>query len=181
MTSSTEPLREPSSSFLVETPGSGHDNQCSKMDDECLTSEAKEKLLPEITEGSDSQYSNVENECPSSETKEKHLSENTEGSNSMCGPSVLVLSEEKLGPLEEIIKTDSMQTLPASSKSSDVHLNIRLPDGVSLQDKFPVTSTLRIVKDYVDENQAYNNSPYDLAVPYPRKVFNDQGMNIDPH
>ncbi|PKI74152.1 hypothetical protein CRG98_005390 [Punica granatum] len=63
--------------------------------------------------------------------------------------------------------------LPSSSRSSDVHMNIRLPDGVSLQDKFSVTSTLRTVKDYVDENRADIGS-YDLATPYPRKVFNYQ-------
>ena len=61
---------------------------------------------------------------------------------------------------------------------SDVHLNIRLPDGVSLQEKFSVTSTLRMVKDYVDRNQAGGIGAYDLAIPYPRKTFSDQGMHI---
>ncbi|XP_059653929.1 plant UBX domain-containing protein 11 isoform X2 [Cornus florida] len=63
------------------------------------------------------------------------------------------------------------------SKSTDVHLNIRLPDGSSLQEKFSLTSTLRMVKVYVDENQASGIGSYDLAVPYPRKVFNDQELN----
>ncbi|PKI74151.1 hypothetical protein CRG98_005389 [Punica granatum] len=80
-----------------------------------------------------------------------------------------VKSNEKLGSVEP----DSTQNLPSTSRSSDVHMNIRLPDGVSLQDKFPVMSTLRTVKDYVDENRADIGS-YDLATPYPRKVFNDQ-------
>ena len=62
--------------------------------------------------------------------------------------------------------------------SSDVHLNIRLPDGVSLQEKFSVISTLRMVKDYVDKNQASGIGAYDLAIPYPRKTFSDQGMHI---
>ncbi|KAH8502442.1 hypothetical protein H0E87_013942 [Populus deltoides] len=61
--------------------------------------------------------------------------------------------------------------------SSDVHLNIRLPDGVSLQEKFSVTSTLRMVKDYVDRNQASGIGAYDLAIPYPRKTFSDQDLN----
>lgn len=61
------------------------------------------------------------------------------------------------------------------SESSDVHLNIRLPDGVSLREKFDVTSSLRMVKDYVD-NQSSGLGPYDLAVPYPRRVFSDEGM-----
>lgn len=61
------------------------------------------------------------------------------------------------------------------NKSSDVHLNIRLPDGVNLQEKFSLTSTLRIVKDYVDEHHESVIGSYDLAIPYPRKVYNDQG------
>ncbi|KAF9663271.1 hypothetical protein SADUNF_Sadunf17G0020900 [Salix dunnii] len=61
--------------------------------------------------------------------------------------------------------------------SSDVHLNIRLPDGVSLQEKFFVTSTLRMVKDYVDRNHAGGIGAYDLAIPYPRKTFSDQDLS----
>lgn len=63
----------------------------------------------------------------------------------------------------------------SSKKSSDVHLNIRLPDGGSLQEKFSVTSILRMVKDYVNSNQTIVLGAYDLAVPYPRKVYSDQG------
>ncbi|KAJ6420640.1 hypothetical protein OIU84_028065 [Salix udensis] len=58
-----------------------------------------------------------------------------------------------------------------------VHLNIRLPDGVSLQEKFSVTSTLRMVKDYVDRNHAGGIGAYDLAIPYPRKTFSDQDLS----
>ncbi|KAF7133078.1 hypothetical protein RHSIM_Rhsim09G0032600 [Rhododendron simsii] len=64
-----------------------------------------------------------------------------------------------------------------SSQSTDVHLNIRLLDGVSLQEKFLVTNTLRMVKDYVDENRTRAMSSYDLVIPYPRKVFNEQDLN----
>lgn len=64
------------------------------------------------------------------------------------------------------------------SQSTDVHLNIRLLNGASLQEKFLVTNTLRMVKDYVDLNQASAMGSYDLAVPYPRKVFNEQGTGI---
>ncbi|KAJ6683482.1 hypothetical protein OIU85_007195 [Salix viminalis] len=60
---------------------------------------------------------------------------------------------------------------------SEVHLNIRLPDGVSLQEKFSVTSTLRMVKDYVDRNHAGGIGAYDLAIPYPRKTFSDQDLS----
>ncbi|XP_023640631.1 plant UBX domain-containing protein 11 isoform X2 [Capsella rubella] len=62
-------------------------------------------------------------------------------------------------------------------KSTDVHLNIRLPDGANLQEKFSVTSILRIVKDYVDSNQTTGLGAYDLAVPYPRRVYTDQDLD----
>ncbi|KAK9072520.1 hypothetical protein SSX86_008954 [Deinandra increscens subsp. villosa] len=55
--------------------------------------------------------------------------------------------------------------------STDIYLNIRLPGGASLQEKFEPTSTLKMVKDYVDENQESSIGSYDLAIPYPRKVF----------
>lgn len=74
-------------------------------------------------------------------------------------------------------KDDSIDKIMDARKSTDVHLNVRLPDGASLQMKFSVTDTLRSVKDYVDENQS-NIGSYDLAVPYPRRVFSEQGMNI---
>jgi hypothetical protein len=64
-----------------------------------------------------------------------------------------------------------------SKKASDVHLNIRLPDGSSLQEKFSVTSILRMVKDYVNSNQTIGLGAYDLAVPYPRKVYTDQDLD----
>ncbi|CDY30388.1 BnaA04g24890D [Brassica napus] len=61
---------------------------------------------------------------------------------------------------------------------SDVHLNIRLPDGANLQEKFSVTSALRMVKDYVNSNQTTTElGAYDLAVPYPRKVYSDQDLD----
>ncbi|XP_068665489.1 plant UBX domain-containing protein 11 [Aristolochia californica] len=62
-------------------------------------------------------------------------------------------------------------------KSNDVHLNIRLPNGSTLQVKFLMTDTLRMVKDYVDENQTSAIGPYDLAIPYPRRVFTTQDMS----
>ncbi|XP_050373611.1 plant UBX domain-containing protein 11 [Argentina anserina] len=61
-------------------------------------------------------------------------------------------------------------------KSSDTYLNIRLPDGTSLQEMFSVTSTLRIVKEYVDQHQGSGIGSFDLAIPYPRKVFTEQDL-----
>ncbi|XP_024987201.1 plant UBX domain-containing protein 11 isoform X2 [Cynara cardunculus var. scolymus] len=65
----------------------------------------------------------------------------------------------------------------ASNRSTDIHLNIRLPGGTSLQEKFEPTSTLRMVKDCVDQKQETSISSYDLAIPYPRKVFGDQDLS----
>lgn len=62
-------------------------------------------------------------------------------------------------------------------KSDDIYLSIRLPNGANLQRKFTMMDTLRSVKNYVDENQISDVRSYDLAVPYPRKVFNEQDMN----
>lgn len=61
-------------------------------------------------------------------------------------------------------------------ESNDVNLNIRLPNGTSLQQKFHMTTTLQEVKSYVNENQATSISSYNLAIPYPRKVLSDQGI-----
>lgn len=63
------------------------------------------------------------------------------------------------------------------SRSTDVHLNIRLPDGSSLQVKLPMVDTLEMVKDYVDQNRPNSFGAYDLAIPYPRQVFNDQDLS----
>ncbi|MCL7051315.1 hypothetical protein MKW94_018606 [Papaver nudicaule] len=70
-------------------------------------------------------------------------------------------------------KDDSLDNITDSRKSTDVHLNIRLPGGASLQKKFSVTDTLESVKNYVDENQS-SLGAYDLAVPYPRRIFSEQ-------
>ncbi|CDP16563.1 unnamed protein product [Coffea canephora] len=65
----------------------------------------------------------------------------------------------------------------SANKSNEVHLNIRLPDGSSLQMKFLVMDTLRMVKDYIDENRTSSFGSYDLAIPYPRKVFGEQDLS----
>ncbi|WOH12485.1 hypothetical protein DCAR_0831989 [Daucus carota subsp. sativus] len=64
-----------------------------------------------------------------------------------------------------------------SLDKSDVHLNIRLPDCTSLQEKFSLTSTLREVKNYVDKKQDISLPSYDLAIPYPRKVFGNEDLD----
>ncbi|XP_071712697.1 plant UBX domain-containing protein 11 [Rutidosis leptorrhynchoides] len=64
-----------------------------------------------------------------------------------------------------------------SKKSTDIYLNIRLPGGANLQEKFEPTCTLKMVKDYVDQKQESAIGSYDLAVPYPRRVFSDGDLS----
>ncbi|ESQ38939.1 hypothetical protein EUTSA_v10001393mg [Eutrema salsugineum] len=82
-------------------------------------------------------------------------------------------TKEAIKPKDEGGEEDDGESY---KKSSDVHLNIRLPDGSSLQEKFSVTSILRMVKDYVNSNQTIGLGAYDLAIPYPRKVYSDQDL-----
>ncbi|KAL8152119.1 hypothetical protein V2J09_021927 [Rumex salicifolius] len=60
--------------------------------------------------------------------------------------------------------------------SSELLLNIRLPNGTNIQDKFPKIDALRLVKDYVDRNMVDFRGSFDLAIPYPRKVFKEQDL-----
>ncbi|CAK9171276.1 unnamed protein product [Ilex paraguariensis] len=88
-------------------------------------------------------------------------------------------SEAVPGRKAETVEVEKIDVSDSStSKSNEVHINIRLPDGGSLKERFSVMSTLRMVKDFVDENLESSIGSYDLAIPYPRKVFGDQGMNF---
>ncbi|CAN1171948.1 Plant UBX domain-containing protein 11 [Linum perenne] len=82
-------------------------------------------------------------------------------------------SESLYGSKIDAIDNGSRVTAP----SNDVHLNIKLLNGTSIKEKFLVSSKLRMVKDYVDKNPESGNTSYDLAVPYPRKVFGEQDLD----
>lgn len=73
----------------------------------------------------------------------------------------------------EVEKVDALDH--HAIESNNVFLNIRLPDG-SLQDNFSVMDTLRVVHEYINDNQTSKLGSFDLAIPYPRHVFSDQGM-----
>ena len=75
----------------------------------------------------------------------------------------------------EDIAVEKTEASTSTTKSNDVSLNIRLPDGSSLQVKLLMTDTLRMVRDYINENQTSSLGSFSIAIPYPRKVFNDQG------
>lgn len=80
-------------------------------------------------------------------------------------------------PEINIVEDAAAESDNSSNTLHDVYLNIRLPDGSSLQVKFLVIDTLRMVKNYVDKNQTSSIGYYDLAVPYPRKVFGDEDLD----
>ncbi|KAK2980919.1 hypothetical protein RJ640_009552, partial [Escallonia rubra] len=96
-----------------------------------------------------------------------------------------VVGQHSGGNLEfQVIPTEASETandekteVSEIEKADVIHLNLRLPEGASLQEKFSIMSTLRMVKDYVDENQESDVGSYDIAIPYPRKVFHDEGPN----
>ncbi|CAI0397198.1 unnamed protein product, partial [Linum tenue] len=71
---------------------------------------------------------------------------------------------------------DAIEKGSKINASTDVHLNIKLLNGTSIQEKFLVSCTLRMVKDYVDSNQENGYAAYDLAIPYPRKIFGEQDL-----
>lgn len=62
-------------------------------------------------------------------------------------------------------------------KSTTIHLSIRMPSGSSLQEKFDASDRLSSVKNYVDDNDESSLGSYDLAIPYPRKVFGDEDVS----
>ncbi|EPS74190.1 hypothetical protein M569_00569, partial [Genlisea aurea] len=78
---------------------------------------------------------------------------------------------------EETVEAErSDDTSSTAAKSTIVFLNIRLPDGSSLQVQFSVDDTLRMVKDYIIENSGSPDS-FSIAIPYPRKVFDNQDLD----
>ncbi|XP_059296023.1 plant UBX domain-containing protein 11 isoform X1 [Lycium ferocissimum] len=85
------------------------------------------------------------------------------------------------GPEINLVEDTAADKADLSDASSNtfhnVYLNIRLPDGSSLQVKSLVMDTLRMVKHYIDKNQTSSLGSYDLAVPYPRKVFGDEDLS----
>lgn len=78
-------------------------------------------------------------------------------------------SSEMKAKSDEIPKKDMV-------KLNEVHINIRMPNGTSLQIKLVKSDTLRSVKNFVDEQQVTQANSYNLAVPYPRKLFNEEGL-----
>ncbi|KAK9289004.1 hypothetical protein L1049_017475 [Liquidambar formosana] len=151
------------------------------------TETAKELLSPETVDPNNSRVGHnnsagVEDGCPAPEENNNVLDcdsgisqrasqiTTNESNEAVPDKKLEAVPDKKLEAVEDK-KADALDY------SNDVHLNIRFPNGASLQEKFSVTSTLRMVKDYVDSNQASDVGSYDLAIPYPRKVFDDQDLS----
>ncbi|KAK6145778.1 hypothetical protein DH2020_019647 [Rehmannia glutinosa] len=111
--------------------------------------------------------------------KNLNLSDNHLGSsNEISREIVNEVSEVALVNTENVTEVEKADASDSSAvKSNDVFLNIRLPDGSSLQVKFSVMDTLKMVKDYINENQTSSLGSFSIAIPYPRKVFNDQDLD----
>ncbi|CAM8986349.1 unnamed protein product [Rhodiola kirilowii] len=108
---------------------------------------------------------------------EEKKSVNDDQCSEACERTSIIVSRELSGhDRTEDTKTEGNSKI-AVSDSDDVNLNIRLSDGTSLRQKFHMTSTLREVKSYVNENQSSSMGSYDLAIPYPRRVFSDQDLS----
>lgn len=126
----------------------------------------------------DHNSSSAEDGCPAPEKTIGHHSGAPGGGEQLVGIEVKEAEQDEKAEVVNHMQAYASDGSVRDNMSSDVHLNIRLPAGSSLQEKFSVTSTLRIVKDYVDENLPSGFGTYDLAIPYPRKIFSSQGMNI---
>lgn len=120
----------------------------------------------------------VKDGCPAPEENSNFTNPHLEVSEGSSQSIPTEVNQAVVDTKTENVEDPKAGTLDISTnKSTDVHLNIRLPNGNSLQEKFPVTSTLSMVKDFVDQNQASCIGSYDLAVPYPRKVFKGQDLS----
>ncbi|XP_030528192.2 plant UBX domain-containing protein 11 [Rhodamnia argentea] len=124
----------------------------------------------------DCKFSHIGKGNSVSEEAAKCSSEIAELPESNSNESNVTSSQERPRSVEDV-DIDATCKRPSGSQSMDVHLSIRLPNSISLQHKFSVTSTLRVVKEYVDKNQDGNINSYNLAIPYPRKVFTDQDLD----
>lgn len=110
-----------------------------------------------------------------SRVADKVLAEEPESSDS--NSEVLKKSSE-IEKEADFVSAGSSKTLNPKPRLTDVHLSIRLPNGSRLQLSSPLTDTLQSVKKYVIENNASNLGAFDLAIPYPRKVFTNQDMSL---
>lgn len=133
-----------------------------------------------VEEKSEAKKGDGQADCPKtsmdqSESHAKTSEKAEEMAKSSAGSSQI--SANKMEKRIEAKKGDGLADNSTALKSSDIHLNIRMPNGTAIQATFSKADTLLSVRNYIDENQTSGTGTYDLAVPYPRKVFNEQDMS----
>ncbi|KAJ4751531.1 hypothetical protein LUZ62_085936 [Rhynchospora pubera] len=142
------------------------------------TTSSDKKLVPSNSQLScDREAVAAEEECQQRDNA-KSVSTSEEA------PSVKALVHEAMKGKAESSATSSTEKKTQSDgitkdvvKSVEVHLNIRMPNGTSLQIKLVKSDALRSVKHFIDEQQDIQANSYNLAVPYPRKLFNEEDMD----
>ncbi|XP_021291247.1 plant UBX domain-containing protein 11 isoform X2 [Herrania umbratica] len=156
------------------------------IDENCVSENTvKEKIAESVDKGSSESFSTdnlanvVDEQGDASNEATRTMGINHQASVSSpvsAAGAEEAVQHEKDKSINE--KEDGGSDNPSTANTpTDVHLNIRLLDGSSLREKFPMADTLRMVKDYVDRNQSSGMGSYDLAIPYPRKLFGDQDLS----
>ncbi|XP_050213340.1 plant UBX domain-containing protein 11 [Mercurialis annua] len=165
---STEDIDEqsPKSSNAVKSKSS------EPKDSTSSTKEAKGLPIPMVIDQNDSFAEGMTSSSENDPVEEKISTHHSGG-----GGDSHIATNETNKEMREEGKDDIACDDKRVNTPSDVYLNIRLPSGANLQDKFSLTSTLRMVIDYVDRNQSSGLGSYNLAIPYPRKVFNNEDLN----
>lgn len=67
---------------------------------------------------------------------------------------------------------------PVKIRTGPFLLQIRLENGETVQGTFESSQYLRDVKEFVDVQRTDRRSSYNLAIPFPRKVFSDGGISF---
>jgi hypothetical protein len=67
---------------------------------------------------------------------------------------------------------------PVRIRTGPFLLQIRLENGETVQGTFESSQYLRDVKEFVDVQRTDGRSSYNLAIPFPRKVFSDGGISF---
>ncbi|WOL14337.1 plant UBX domain-containing protein 11 [Canna indica] len=121
--------------------------------------------------------SNVPVENSTLDKNQAATSSKLEGVRTTLSPVPSQLTAEVEKDMSQVEMVDGLSNISNVVKSNDIHLNIRMPNGTGLQTKLTLADTLRSIKIFVDENLDTVVGSYDLAVPYPRKLFGDEDMN----
>lgn len=67
---------------------------------------------------------------------------------------------------------------PVRVRTGPFLLQVRLTNGETIQGSFDSYQLLRDVKNFVDLQRTDGNLEFQLAVPFPRKVFTEEGMHL---